>query len=72
MRDNKIYNQNDYLDAIDFALNYPPDFKYVGYSDDFDIFIVDVQDGGWYSNVKLQGNFVRSCLKWQGYKQWKK
>jgi len=58
------YTNDDYIRAIDLALNYPVDFSYRYYSQQKDLFIVDVMDGGWYYGIKLQGSFVRSCLKW--------
>jgi hypothetical protein len=66
-----MYNDQNYLDAIGFALNYPPDYNLTKYDIIKDIFKVDVFDGGWYSGIRLQGSFVRSCLKWKGIKKWK-
>jgi len=58
------YTNDDYIRAIDLALNYPVDFLYTKYDQHKDLFYVDVMDGGWYSGIKLRGSFVRSCLKW--------
>ena len=70
MDQNRVYNNEDYVNAVLFALNYPPDIDYLKYDEDKDIYIVAVFDEGWYE-VKLHGFFVRSCLKWEGKKQWK-
>ena len=67
-----MYTDNDYINAIKFALNYPVDRDFpvsYSYKDDKDIFKVVVMDGGWV-NFKLKGFYVRSCLKWKGEKQW--
>ena len=63
---------NDYTDAIKFALNYPVDRDLpltYSYNEDKDIFKVTVMDGGWYT-YKLLGSFVRSCFNWKGVKRW--
>ena len=63
----------DYTNAIKFALNNPikRDIPIShSYNEDNDIFKVVDMDGGWV-NFKLNGFYVRSCLKWRGIKQWK-
>ena len=65
-----MYTQNDYIKAIKFALNYDKDLPLnYSYKEDKDIYKVTLMDGGWYT-VRLDGFFVRSCLKWKGKKQW--
>ena len=64
------FGGNNYREAINFALNYPPDFDLIKYHEEKDIFIVSVFDEGWY-NVNLTGSFVRACLKWKGRKEWR-
>lgn len=64
-----MYKEQDYKDAINFALNYPPSFKMLDYDNEKDICNVDVFDYGWY-NINLNGSFVRSCLHWKGKKKW--
>ena len=64
------YTQDDYKSAIEFALNYPPEVKSFHYNNPKDIYDVVLMDEGWY-NIKLEGKFVRDCLKWKGIKQWK-
>jgi hypothetical protein len=64
-----MYDQENYNNAIDFALNYPPEYNLIVYESDRDIFVVDVFDAGWYT-MHLEGKFVRSCLRWKGKKQW--
>lgn len=63
------YTEKDYQEAIEFAFNYPPEIMKWKYIDDDDNYDVILLDGGIY-NIKLQGFFVRSCLKWKGKKQW--
>ena len=66
------YTDNDYIAAIKFALNYPQSRDIpltYSYKDDKDIFKVTIMDGGW-TTFRLDGFFVRSCLKWKGPKQW--
>ena len=63
------YTDQDYLDAINFVLNYPPDFRFLKYDMYKDLFKVDVFDGGWYCNLKLQGSLIRSALKYKGVKK---
>jgi len=65
-----MYTKANYRDAMNFALNYPPDFDLVNYDEDLDIYQVSVFDEGWYS-IALYGFFIRSCLIWKGKKQWK-
>lgn len=64
-----MYIESDYKDAMNFALNYPPDFDLVNYDEELDLYRVSVFDAGWYS-LSLHGFFVRSCLKWKGKKLW--
>ena len=65
----KKYTDDDYLNAIKFALNYPPEVE-LRYFDMYkDIYKVAVLDGGWYE-INLEGKFVRSALKWRGIKAW--
>jgi hypothetical protein len=64
-----MYSDQDYIDAIKFALNYPPDVKMYKYDIYKDIYKVNVFDYGWY-DLNLTGSFVRSCLKWKGNKIW--
>lgn len=66
-----MYTEQDYLDAINFALNYPDKYHLSYYSEGKDIYTVHYLEGGWYI-INLQGKFVRSCLKWKGIKKWKK
>ena len=65
-----MYDESDYLEAIKFALNYPPkvlpDYYY---SVAKDVYVVDLFDDGGY-RVRLMGSFVRSCIKWKGVKKW--
>jgi hypothetical protein len=63
------YIQEDYQKAIEFALNYPSEVKKFHYNIHKDIYDVILFDAGWY-NIKLNGEFVRSCLKWKGIKKW--
>jgi len=64
----KKYTKNDYTAAIRFVLNYPPEFDY-RYNIHKDIYRCNVFDQGWY-DVKLDGKFVRSALKWSGKRYW--
>lgn len=67
-----MYTDQDYTNAIKFALNFPQDRDIpltYSYNEDKDIYKCTVMDRGWYT-VKLQGFFVRSCLKWNGKKEW--
>lgn len=64
-----MYTQDDYIKAIQFALNYPPDVTLRKHDIYKDIYKVTVFDQGWY-DFNLQGDFVRSCLKWKGIKKW--
>jgi len=64
------FSKTNYHEAINFALNYPPDFDLIRYHEEKDVFIVSVFDEGWY-NVNLTGSFVRACLKWKGVRKWK-
>lgn len=57
------------MEAIKFALNYPPKVHTFHYDMNQDVFKISLMDGGWY-DISLQGSFVRSCLKWKGIKQW--
>ena len=63
------YTKDDYQQAIEFALNYPPKVGPYYYDISKDIYIVDILDTGWY-NIAVQGHFVRSCLTWKGMKNW--
>lgn len=63
------YCNADYMEAIKFALNYPPKVHTFQYDMYQDVFKILLMDGGWY-DISLQGSFVRSCLKWKGIKQW--
>ena len=67
--DQIMYIEQDYKEAINFALNYPPEFDFVSYNEDKDLYRVYVFDAGWY-DINLEGNYVRSCLKWKGKKVW--
>lgn len=67
-----MYTETDYINAIKFALNYPQDRDLpltYSYKEDKDIYKVTWMDGGWHT-FRLEGKFVRSCLKWKGKKQW--
>lgn len=64
-----MYSKQDYIDAIKFALNYPPDAKLYKYDIYKDIYKVSVFDDGWY-DFNLTGSLVRSALKWKGKKIW--
>jgi len=67
-----MYTEQDYINAIKFALNYSQDRDLPlthSYNEDKDIYKCVLMDGGWYT-VKLQGSFVRSALKWKGEKKW--
>jgi hypothetical protein len=64
-----MYSKTDYKNAIDFALNYPPDYHLIKYDSDKDLFDVEIFDEGWY-RMNLDGYFVRSCLNWKGEKKW--
>lgn len=64
------FTEEEYEEAIKFALNYPPVVKAKKYDEEKDIFRVLLFDAGWY-HMKLEGKFVRSCLKWQGIKKWR-
>lgn len=71
---NKItsqYSKQDYGNAILFALNYPEQISNVKYDKDLDVWTIDVLDFGWYE-VVLYGFLIRSCLKWNGIKQWQR
>lgn len=63
------YTDKDYIEAIKFALNYPPEVRLLKYDMHKDIYKVRILDGGWY-HMNLQGDFVRSCLKFKGIKKW--
>jgi len=64
-----MFLEQDYRDAIKFALNYPPAVDFVSYDEDKDIYRVYVYDDGWY-DFNLCGYYVRSCLNWKGKKAW--
>ena len=64
-----MYKDKDYMDAIKFVLNYPPDVELYKYDMYKDIYKVSVLDGGWY-DFNLMGSLVRSGLKWKGSKIW--
>jgi hypothetical protein len=64
------YTQDNYKAAIEFGLNYPPEIRAWYYDQHKDIFKVQVLDNGIYE-IKLQGEFIRHCLKWKGIKEWK-
>jgi hypothetical protein len=67
-----MYTDTDYIEAIKFALNYPPErdipISY-SYDDDKEIFKIVVFDGGWI-HFKLNHKYVKSCLEWEGIKRW--
>jgi len=65
-----MYTIVDYEDAINFALNYPDNFEFVEYYPDSDLYEMQVFDNGWW-HIKLDGYYIRSCLKWKGKKVWK-
>ena len=65
-----LLTHKEALDALRFGLNYPQDVILNKYNIYRDIYLVDVFDGGWYSNIKMDGAFVRSCHKWTGQKSW--
>ncbi len=65
-----ILTHKEALEALHFALNYPEDVILNKYNIYEDIYIVDVLDSGWYSNIKMNGKYVRNCHKWQGQKSW--
>ena len=64
-----MYSTDEYTEAINFALNYPPEIDRVEYDQENDVFRVLVLDGGWY-DMFLYGSFIRSCLNWKGKKSW--
>jgi hypothetical protein len=67
-----MYIEQNYTNAIKFALNYPQDRDLpltYSYNEEKDIYKCVLMDGGRYT-VKLQGSLVRSALKWGGRKQW--
>lgn len=64
------YTQDDYKAAIEFGMNYPPEIRAWYYDQHKDIYKVQVLDDGIYE-IKLQGEFIRHCLKWKGIKKWK-
>jgi hypothetical protein len=65
-----MYTDQDYQKAIKFALNYDRDLPLTySYKADKDEYKVVFMDNGWYT-FRLDGFFVRSCLKWKGKKQW--
>ena len=67
-----MYTDEDYINAIKFGLNYPLDkdmpISY-SYKEDKDIYKIVVFDGGWVT-FRLDGFYVRSCLKYKGIKKW--
>jgi len=66
----EMYTDQDYIDAIKFALNYSNDPPLTfSYNEDKDQFKTTVFDGGWIT-FRLEGFFVRSCLKYKGIKKW--
>lgn len=65
----KKYTDKDYLEAIKFVLNYPPEAELIKYNSSKDIYKVRVLDGGWWE-IKLQGDLVRKALKWKGKRKW--
>ena len=66
-----MYSEADHLEAIKFALNYPPEVELLKYDMYKDIYKVRILDDGWYE-MRLQGAFVRSCLKFKGEHKWQK
>ncbi len=64
------FSREEYTKAIEFALNYPPKVHNWVYKYGKDIFKVLLFDEGFYE-INLDGQFVRSCLKWQGLKKWR-
>ena len=69
MKEKIMYTKEDYREAINFALNYPPDFDLVKHDEEKDLYRVYVFDAGWY-DINLEGYYVRSCLKWKGIRKW--
>jgi hypothetical protein len=69
MQDNK-YTEEDYMEAVAFALNYPPKLPSYHYDIHKDLYIVNACDGWGWHQAELQGQFVRNCLKWKGVKKW--
>jgi len=64
------YTDDDYKNAIKFALNYQRDLPLTySYKEEKDLYKVTVMDGGW-TTIRLDGFFVRRCLKWKGKRQW--
>lgn len=66
------YTSTHYTNAILFALNIyedtPLSWKY---SEEKDLYTVEVLiEGGWH-HINLKGSFVRHCLKYKGIKKWK-
>ena len=64
-----MYTDKDYLDAVDFALNYPPEILDILYDEVKDIYVVDLIDEGIYK-INLTGSLIRACLSWQGERSW--
>jgi len=68
-----MYIEQDYKNAIKFALNFPLHDIPISYSydEDKDVFRGNIFVAGdaWHS-FKLQGGFIRSCLKWKGKREW--
>lgn len=64
-----MYTDKDYVNAIKFALNYPPAVTGYQYDEEKDVYRVNLFDSGWYT-LSLKGFFVRSCLTWSGIKKW--
>lgn len=71
-----MYTKQDYGDAIAFALNYPEEITSISYDKHIDKWIVHcgnkdnnhmANDYGW---IRLEGSYIRSCLKWEGVPLW--
>jgi len=67
------YTKEDYHKAIEFALNYPPEVRTFHYDMNNDLFVIELlETDGIVHRVKLQGWFIRKCLKWSGKRSWKR
>jgi hypothetical protein len=68
----KKYSDKEIKEAIMFALNYPREVEVVRYDVIQDKYLCRVWEYGYPDNIRLDGFFIRSCLEWQGKKEWKK
>jgi hypothetical protein len=66
-----MYTDEDYEDAVDFVLNYPPELLGIVYDEVKDIYTVHLMDEGIYK-IKLEGQLIRSAVLWEGERQWPK